>query len=74
MSVGQIICSPCGAEIIYGATQSELKNEAQLGFMVGGFGASVLLYVFPKWLDAKFSLNLTLNFEIGLLLFVIESI
>ena len=71
MSVGQIICSPCGAEIIYGATQSELKNAVQQGFMVGGFSSYVLLYVFPKWLDSILSLNLTLSYEIGLLLFVI---
>ncbi len=55
----------CRAEIIYGATQQELKESVSSGCLLGGFLSFLLLVRFPQWLNSKFDWNLTSGFGLG---------
>jgi hypothetical protein len=48
--LGASVCLGCQAELVYGMTRSELAEVRQTGFMVGGGGAALLMFLLPKWL------------------------
>lgn len=62
---GYMVCTGCGAEIVYGLTRTEWRNIANVGVAFGGVTSALLLCLLPKWLAETFHLNTPIGWGMG---------
>lgn len=71
---GQTICTGCFAEVIYSATDSEVKETFWLACFIGGGFSFILFILIPDILNNLFKINISYGWGMGVYALILTAI